>query len=198
MPPLAGWTLWITGFVDKVPALDQVVRLLVNDFFIPVSICLVMLGLWLGSPDRARREHLQRTIMNAAVGIGISSLIVHLINFHHFWPRPYELLDSATQAMNTLLYASRDPTFPSNAATISFAAVTGVWLGNRKAGAVLYVLAFMWSFARFYAGIHFFVDIVSGAVIGIITSYVIFKYFMPRTEPLPTLMLKLARFLYIA
>jgi len=203
MPPLSGWTVWITGFVGKVPALDQLMRLLVSDFFVPVVICLIMLGLWLGHPDRARREYYQRAVMNAAVGIGISALVVRILNVHLFWPRPFLVDDvvvreSATQAAQTIFYLPHDPTFPSNAAAVSFAAATGIWLGNRAAGAVLFFLAFLWTFARFYAGIHFFVDLAGGAMIGVVTGLLMAKVFMPRTEPLPTLVLKLGRMLYIA
>jgi undecaprenyl-diphosphatase len=203
MPPLSGWTIWITGFVGRAPALDHVMRLLVSDFFTPVAMCLIMLALWVGHPDRARREHLQRAVMNASVGIGISTLIVRIINVHHFWPRPFLVDDiavreSAAHAAQAIFYLPPDPTFPSNAAAISFAAATGVWLGNRTAGAIIYVLAFLWVFARFYAGIHFFVDIAAGAMVGVLTTLLIAKVFMPRTEPAPSLFLRLARMLYIA
>ena len=204
MPPLAGWTLWITGFVGKVHALDQVMSLLVSDFFIPVVICLIVLGLWLGHRDRVKRERLQRTVMNAAVAIGISTLFVKMVNdFYTSWPRPFlvddpAIRESAKHAALTVFYLPHDPTFPSNATTIAFAAATGVWLGNRKAGLVLYILATLWAFARFYAGIHFFVDILGGIAIGVLTALFISKVFMPRGEPFPTWALKMWRFLYIA
>lgn len=205
MPPLAGWTLWITGFVGKVPALDKVMSLLVSDFFVPVVMCLILLALWIFHRDPARREYFQRTVINAAVSIGISTLVVRVVNIHHFWPRPFDpslpnpaIQQSALAAAETVFYTTHDPTFPSNAATIAFAIATAVWLGSRKAGAVLYILAVLWTFARFYAGIHFFVDLAGGAMIGALTALFISKLFMPRTEPLPTLALKAARFLYIA
>jgi len=204
MPPLAGWTLWITGFVGKAPALDHVMRFLVNDFFIPLVICLIMLTLWLGYSDRTKRERIQRTIMNASVAIGISALFVKLINnFVNPWPRPFLVNDSviresARRAAETIFYFPHDPTFPSNGATIAFAAATGVWLGNRTAGAILYVLATLWAVARFYAGIHFFVDVAGGAVLGILTALFISKVFMPRVEPFPTWAMKLCRLLYLA
>ncbi|UCG84185.1 MAG: phosphatase PAP2 family protein [Dehalococcoidia bacterium] len=203
MPPLAGWTLWITGFVGKAPALDSIMRFLANDFMIPVAIALVMLVLWLGHPDQHRREQLQRVVMNASVAIGISTLVVRILNVYDFWPRPFlvendAIRESATRAAETVFYLPHDPTFPSNAATISFAAATGIFLGHRSAACVMYGLAFLWVFARFYAGIHFFIDIAGGIMIGIITSLMISKVFMPRTEPVPTLALKLARYLYIA
>lgn len=204
MPPLSGWTVWITGFVGKAPALDEVMSLFASDFFIPVVICLIMLALWLGHPDRFKREHMQRTIMNAAVAIGISTLFVKLVNdFYNPWPRPFlvddpVIRDSARHAAQTVFYFAHDPSFPSNATTISFAAATGIWLGNRKAGTILYILATLWAFSRFYAGIHFFVDILAGAALGILTALYISKLFMPRVEPFPTWALKMWRFLYIA
>jgi len=204
MPFLAGWTLWITGFVGKVPFIDNVMSLLVSDFFIPVTVCFIILGLWIGIPDRARRERQQRTIMSASASIGIATWVVQWINHIHFWPRPFDLVandairESARHAAETVFYIPHDPSFPSNAATMVFAAATGVWFGNRKAGAVLYVLAALYAFARFYAGVHFFVDIVGGAVLGSLVSYIMCKLVIPHVEPLPTLLLKLARFLYIA
>ena len=204
MPPLSGWTVWITGFVGKVPALDRVMHLFANDFFIPVVICLIMLALWLWHRDRVKREQLQRHVMYAATAIGISTLWVHIINaFWDPWLRPFAVGDptvreSARHAAQIVFYFAHDPSFPSNATTIAFAAATGVFFGNRKAGLVLYVLALLWAFARFYAGVHFFVDILTGAVIGILTAFFISKLFMPRVEPFPSWFLKAARFLYIA
>jgi undecaprenyl-diphosphatase len=162
-----------------------------------------MLGLWLGYPDRFERERMQRTVMNTAVAIGISTLGVHIVNaFWNPWPRPFLVDDpvireSARNAAQTVFYFAHDPSFPSNATTIAFAAATGIWLGNRKAGIIVYVLATLWAFARFYAGIHFFVDILAGAVLGILTALFICKVFMPRVEPFPTWVMKLWRFLYL-
>ena len=198
MPLGSQMSEWVTQFVGSVPAFDDFMRLMVNDFFIPVTACLILLGLWVGHPNPTRREHLQRTVINTSVAVGTCSLALYLINIHDFWPRPYELLESARQAMQTLHYPSGDPSFPSNVATVSFAAATGVWLGHRKVGIVLYVLASIWALSRFYAGMHFFVDIAGGAAIGVLTGFIISKVLMPRTEPIPTLTLRLARFLYIA
>ena len=198
MPPEDQMSEWVTQFVGSVPAFDDFIRLIGNDFFIPVTVCLILLGLWAGHPDPTRREHLQRTVINVSIAVVISSLVVELFNLHEFWPRPYEIFESANQAMQTLHYPSGDPSFPSNVATVSFAAATGIWLGHRKAGIVLYVLASIWTLSRFYAGMHFFIDIAGGAAIGVLISLITTKVLMPRTEPVPTLALRLARFLYIA
>ena len=204
MPPLADWTVWITGLVDKQPAFDRVMSLFASDFFIPVLICLIMLVLWLGHPDRFKREYLQKHVMNAAVAIGISTLIVNMINsFTNPWPRPFLVDDpviseSAKHAAQTIFYLPHDPSFPSNATTVAFSAATAIWLGNRKAGFVLYILATLWAFARFYAGIHFFIDILAGFIISVLTGLFLSKVFMPRAEPWPTWALRMFRFFYLA
>ena len=205
MPPLAGWTLWITGFVGKSPAFDKVMSLIVSDFFIFVIISLILLILWTGARDLVKREYDQRTVINAAVAIGISTLVVRIINIHHFWPRPFfdtlpdtAIQEAARRAADIVFYQTHDPSFPSNAATVAFAVATAVWLSNRKAGAVIFILSAVWTFARFYAGIHFFVDLAAGALLGILTAVILCKFFIPRSEPIPTWGLRVARFLYIA
>ena len=124
MPLLSGWTLWITGFVGKAPALDSIMSFLSSDFFVPVAIALIMLGLWIGYSDPVRRELSQRSVMNASVAIGISTLTVRIINVFDFWPRPFlvddpVLRESARYAAQTVFYLPHDPSFPSNAATIA-------------------------------------------------------------------------------
>jgi membrane-associated phospholipid phosphatase len=52
--------------------------------------------------------------------------------------------------------------------------------------------------ARFYAGIHFFVDILAGVALGISIAVFICKVFMPRVEPFPSWAMNLFRFLYLA
>lgn len=204
MPPLSGWTIWITGFVGKVPALDRVMHLFVNDFFIPLTMFLIMLALWLGYSDRFKRERIQRTVMNTSVAIGIAALVVHIFNvFWNPWLRPFlsedsAVRDSARHAVQIVFYFAHDPSFPCKPAAVGFAAATGIWMGNRKAGFLLYVLASLWAFARFYAGVHYFVDILAGTAIGILTALFICKVFMPRVEPFPTWAMKLCRLLYIA
>jgi len=203
-PPLSGWTIWITGFVGKAPALDEFMSFLASDFFIPVLICLIMLTLWLSQSDRFKREKIQRAVMNTAVAIGISTLGVHIVNtFWDPWPRPFlvddpAIQESARHAAQTVFYFAHDPSFPSNATTIAFAAATGIFLGNRKVGILVYVLATCWAMARLYAGIHFFVDILAGVALGVLIALFICKVFMPRMEPFPSWAMNLFRFLYLA
>jgi membrane-associated phospholipid phosphatase len=53
-------------------------------------------------------------------------------------------------------------------------------------------------FARVYAAVHYPLDVVGGAAIGALSSYFVFKVFLPLIEPGPTRLLKLLRKLYLA
>src|SRR5450631_1803477 len=64
--------------------------------------------------------------------------------------------------------------FPSDHATMFFALATGIFLISKKAGifAYLYVLIII-CFPRIYLGYHYPTDILVGAVIGIVITYII-------------------------
>jgi len=175
--------------------------LFVSDFFLPVLSFLVLIALWFGTRNTSRRERNQRAVLCAASGAGFTNLAVWILNhaFHlDLWPRPFTLYESARHAAETLFYFPHDPSFPSNAAAVSFALAIGVWFINRKAGAVLFVLAFLWSFARVYCGVHYPLDIVGGAAIGFLVSYLTYKAFWPVVEPILALVFKWAKGLYLS
>jgi undecaprenyl-diphosphatase len=199
--PDAPLTVWITGLVGKFPPLDWLMSLFVSDFFLPVLSFLVLIALWFGTRDTSRRERNQRAVLCAATGAGFTNLAVWMLN-HVFrlnlWPRPFTLYESARHAAMTLFYFPHDPSFPSNAAAVSFALAFGIWFTNRKAGAVLFVLAFLWSFARVYCGVHYPLDIVGGVAVGFLVSYLTYKAFWPLVEPVLVLVFKWAKRLHLA
>jgi undecaprenyl-diphosphatase len=173
-------------------------RVVVNDYFIPVILSLALLGLWFEGESVIQREHHQRGVLCAAISLGITCGIVKLFNLFYFRPRPFQDMPNLVGAANNIFYLPHDSSFPSNAAAVVFAIATAVWLSNRKIGAFLYFLAFLMPFARVYAAVHYPLDVVGGAAIGILSSYFVFKVFLPLIEPGPTLLLKLLRKLYLA
>jgi undecaprenyl-diphosphatase len=199
--PDASISIWLTGLVGKVPAFDAVMRLFVNDTFFFLLSILFLVGIWFGVRTPSRREPNQRAVLCAATGAGFSSLVVWVLNhaFHlDLWPRPCDAFESARHAAATLFYCPTDPSFPSHGAAVMFAIAFGVWFTNRKAGAVLFVFAFLWSFARVYCGAHYPLDIVGGAAIGFLVSYGVYKAFWPAIEPVLVFVFRLLRRLYLA
>ena len=54
--------------------------------------------------------------------------------------------------------------------TLFFALATAVWFANRKWGAWYFILATLMGIARIYAGVHWPLDIIGGAAIGIVST----------------------------
>ena len=73
----------------------------------------------------------------------------------------------------------------------------GVWFADRRASVLLLVLAVLWSFARVYCGVHYPLDILGGAAIGIVATFAALGV-IRLVEPLPTWVLTIMRRLYLA
>jgi len=184
--------LWLNGWVGRFPALDATVRLVVSDYLIPMLLCLTLLALWFAGGTPTSRERDQKGVMTALMGLGVANLAVEMINNFFFRPRPFADLE-----ISLLFYQPTDSSFPANPAAFGFAVAMGVWLWNRKVGAVMFGLAAIFALSRVYAGVFYPLDVVGGAAIGMIVSLLV-ALVLCRIEPLPTLVLRLARAVYLA
>lgn len=94
--------------------------------------------------------------------------IVSLIRFFYHRTRPF--VDHNVNQLIVNNYFS----FPSGHAALFFAMATAIFFYNRKWGLWFFVAAILMGFSRVIAGVHYPSDIIGGAVIGILTSYLIF------------------------
>ncbi len=62
--------------------------------------------------------------------------------------------------------------FPSGHTSSSFAFATAVAANNKKLGVAAYVLAALIGFSRIYLGVHYFTDVLAGAVLGVVYGIV--------------------------
>lgn len=63
--------------------------------------------------------------------------------------------------------------FPSGHATLMFALAATMYAYDKKAGLILFVLAVATGIARVLAGVHYWYDIVGGAVLGYVVSLIV-------------------------
>lgn len=66
--------------------------------------------------------------------------------------------------------------FPSGHATLMFALAATMYAYDKKAGLFLAVLAILTGIARVLAGVHYWYDILAGAVLGYIVSFIIVTF----------------------
>ena len=99
-------------------------------------------------------------------------VIVNIIRFFYYRPRPF-----IANQVNLLLSDEPTGSFPSGHAAFYFAISTVVFLFNKKIGTFFLVASFLISIARVFSGIHWPSDILTGALIGIFSGWLITKVF---------------------
>lgn len=184
--------LWLNGWVGHFGVVDRVASALASDYLVLVLGSLTMLGLWFWGSDAESRQRHQRAVLTGMIALGLASLAVAIINDAYVRPRPFLEHDLAL-----LFYRPTDPSFPANPVAVAFAMAAGVFTGHRRAGAMLYLLAALLALSRVYAGVFYPSDVAAGAAIGVVMAYLV-RLALRLIEPVPTLVLRLARALYLA
>lgn len=110
------------------------------------------------------KDLLLLSLVSAAIARFVITTAIHLI---HYNPRPFVALRDAMM----LVSQNATSSFPSGHAAFYFALATGVYLYNKKLGLVYLVLAGLMGFARIFVGVHWPLDILAGAILGILVAY---------------------------
>ncbi|HEX7456105.1 MAG TPA: phosphatase PAP2 family protein [Candidatus Nanoarchaeia archaeon] len=161
--------LKINSFVGEVPILDNLVKLVVNEYFVPVSLALIILYLWFSHGKMGAK--IRESLPLAVVSVGLINLIITVLNKFIIRPRPFDQLST-----NLLFYKPTDPSFPSNAVAVGFALAVSIFLIDRRLGTFALFLASFYGFSRVYAGVHFPGDVVVGALVGIFVVLLVARF----------------------
>ena len=162
--------LFINSFVGKSEITDSTVKLLVNEYFLPTILSIILFSFWFYW--REDRDTKQRSVLLSVLSVTLGSMVlVSLINFFIQRLRPFDVLD-----VNLLFYKPTDPSFPSNATVVIFALALSIFSADKKIGVVAIILASIYGFLRVFVGVHFPFDVLVGAFIGIASVVVLKKF----------------------
>lgn len=100
----------------------------------------------------------------------ISIAVVKFINYIYHHDRPFITLKLAP------LFQETSYSFPSSHAIFFFSLAMGVYFVSKRFGITLFVFATIISLARISAGVHYPSDVIGGALLGVVISYLIFGY----------------------
>jgi len=143
--------------------------------FCGVAICLII---WVFAMIK-KNEQLRKLAVIGIIALCLVSIIVSIIKFSVAEPRPFVTLKNVH-----LLETEIDPfSFPSGHTTNAFA-LTIVFGLNRKISIFKKPLKLIWfliplaaivGFSRIYIGVHYPLDVLVGAIIGIILGLIAIK-----------------------
>ena len=117
------------------------------------------------------RKYWPMIIKGLAAGILARFCIVELIRL--FWQRPRPFVENDVN----LLLEYNGAAFPSGHAAFFFALSTVIYHYNKKAGISFFIASFLISISRVFVGIHWPSDILTGAIVGIFSGWLILKIF---------------------
>jgi undecaprenyl-diphosphatase len=197
MESIAAFDVWlfqqINGFVGTFPLFDRFMSTMVNEYFITVSLSLVIVALWFIGGSAERRLPNQRAVFYAILAQFVANGIVKVNNYIYFRPRPF-----ASLPVNMLFYEPTDSSMPSNPTAVGFAFATAVWMVNKRVGALFYALATLFAVSRIYCGVHYPLDTVGGAAVGIVGALIAVALGRRYLHPLFDRFIHLARRFYLA
>ena len=183
--------IWLNGGVGHFRPWDLFMEAMVSDYLVPVVASTLVLALWFWGSDE-RRFGNQMAAITAGGAMGFASLATLVINNAYFRDRPFVDHD-----LSLLFYRPTDSSFPSNPAAVGFAAATAIYMAHRRLGLVMYAMAFLWAFARVYAGVHYPSDVIAGACLGIVMALVV-RVWIWTMRPLGRLVIYVSKAMYVA
>ena len=190
--------LQINGMAGGSELLDGLVRLFANDYFVPTSLSILLLSVWFAGSDADQRHRHQRAVLAAPLAVLLVNLAVSYSNSAGITgTRPFMDYARAVETARALFYLPPDPSFPSNSAAVAFVLGGLLFWANRRVGLLGLGLASGIGFARVYAGVHYPLDVVAGAVLGLVGAMAAIGI-MRIFDPVPSFLLRVGRRLFLA
>lgn len=159
-------------FVGKDAFLDKTIEFLA--VYLVYLLPVILIWMWF----KYKKNRLQ--IFLSFVGTLIAWLLITKLLIPHLWFRPRP--DLVAIGAKELLFHRPDYSFPSDHATALFGLTFGFYLfGWKKAANWFLLYALVISFARVIIGVHFPLDIIAGALSGLV-GVIIVKIFSKQAE----------------
>ena len=190
----------LNDLAGKNPLADFFVRLLVNDYFVLITLSLFLFGFWFAGSSSKVRESYQQRIIGAPISIvlvNVTIVIINTIGLPFSRTRPFHQHPEALETTLALFYPPPDPSFPSNSAAVAFVLVSTTWGLNKKIGFIATILGLGLAFSRIYAGVHYPLDVIAGIALALIANYVT-QSFLKKFSLIPKTIIRWTRMIYLA
>lgn len=130
----------------------------------------LLVFIWLGEKQIAKRWNFAfLTLLSLVLSRGV---VVPLIRSFYNRLRPEAVLKN----INVLINHDRDFSFPSGHASFFFALALAIFYFDKKWGLVYFLIAILVVFSRIVVGVHWPTDILFGALIGLLSAFLVRKF----------------------
>ena len=136
------------------------------DWLIFVMPVVIILAYWISE----RREELTTLFLKIALSILIVYIFKYFVGLAFPRLRPFAELPWIKQLTSLFVNPER-PAFFSNHTSIAFIMALAVILSWPKLGFILFFLAILVGLGRIFAGVHWPIDVLGGAVFGCFAFY---------------------------
>ncbi|MCF7845517.1 MAG: phosphatase PAP2 family protein [Candidatus Pacebacteria bacterium] len=153
-------TLFLNGFTGNYFFLDSLFFFLAS--VTPFVFVIFLLFLFINN----RKKNGLFVVESLFAGLFSKYAVVEPLR--HFFPRirPFQVLEE----VNLILPYKESFSMPSGHASFLFAISVVVYLHNKKAGIAVLAISFLSVLSRVICGTHYFLDIIAGALIGLVVA----------------------------
>ncbi|MBI2639443.1 MAG: phosphatase PAP2 family protein [Candidatus Sungbacteria bacterium] len=171
---------WLNGWAASSPAMSGTAVFLAVYLWYLVMAAVVFIVAFSFLPSL--RKYLKRNceffFFTFASAFAARFVFTELIRFFYNRPRPFDLpaevlTKAGVEPVRQLIAHASDGSFPSGHAALSFAVATAVAFYYPRTSILFFVAAFVIGLGRVAAGVHYPIDILGGAVVGVMTAWLL-------------------------
>lgn len=149
--------LLISGLSHKNPLLDNLM-IFGAEYLIFIAFALLFSLLVIGKTTE------RKIVLLAIFGLVISTTLRSIIQYFYFEPRPF-----VTLPIQPLINHAPDAAFPSGHTTMISSMAFAFWFYRSKLTPLFLFFVAWIGFARIFVGVHYPLDILGGAVLGLLS-----------------------------
>lgn len=111
-----------------------------------------------------------KKVLPLLLGPAFALIVVQVIRYFYVRPRPFVAFD-----IESLIPHAANGSLPSMHAVSAFVIAMAIWCVNKNIGKYVLILAVITGMSRVMVGVHYPLDIVTGALLGVLISLFAFK-----------------------
>ena len=159
---------WLNDLAGRSDVVDGIIRFVIGDYLIPLMATLAVAWLWFAGRAGSETKRFQHAALKGLVALGITQLVVALLNIAIGRPRPFEQLGDVT----VLFYEPINSSFPAHPVATVVALGAVLWTVRRHLGVLVLSLGVGLGIGRIIAGLWFPTDVLGGMAIGILCAWI--------------------------